>query len=471
MTSDRDDRRDHQENIAEQPVGEAGIIWVRLTATMLPGNTSQSDNAEYLVWDGTDWVVTGEGPALMDPKYLNFGITGEDFQAIWVPEADRYECVGSQGLLRRGKTQSEITEDDSGNVAVWRYEYDDSETLADTGFSVIAHNTWGAGDLESGVEVWIVYQPDSRRWIAVSATSVSLWRFTLNANMTANQAAADKLQMDGTDTGDDITVKDPDGAFSRALNGAKGICAQVGDSYYVLECQSKAGWIRFSLNADLAGGSALATKTDFGGSQQDVQDPGTTVTVHDGAGLFKRAKASCLGLATYDAVDDEYVVVECQTLAGWIRFELTADMSSGNAACDVKDYGGSQNDVYNPGTTTTVYDDAGNFPNALDEAKGEARYDSVDGQYKIIHCNQMCFRLRALVDEGSGVASTDSTFDVDNIQVGSPKPFNQLPPTYVDANTNLTVNNRYEMDLDDDAEVDLQYNGSSWDCVQGTCPA
>jgi len=162
MTSDRDDRRDHQENIAEQPVGEAGIIWVRLTATMLPGNTSQSDNAEYLVWSGTDWVVTGEALALMDPKYLNFGITGEDFQAIWVPEADRYECVGSQGLRRHGKADAEITVDGSALVSIWT----GADGGSDSTENVTAHLRWMHGNsvVSLGKEVVVQYYTDAQQW-------------------------------------------------------------------------------------------------------------------------------------------------------------------------------------------------------------------------------------------------------------------------------------------------------------------
>ena len=242
-----------------------------------------------------------------------------------------------------------------------------------------------------------------------------------------------------------------------------------------MECQSLAGWVRFTLNADLDGGSAAATRADFGGSQQDVQDPGRTITVHDGAGSFKRAKASCTGLAMYDAVDDEYNVVECQTRAGGIRVEWTEDMASGSAASTVAeiDFGGSQNDAFDPGRTPTVYDADGNFPLALDGAVGQAVYDSIDDKYYIVSCDQQALRLQALVkEEGtpSGGATDDADFQVDTLVVASPKPFSQLPATYADSSSELTVLNRYEFKLDDNAEVDIYYTGGAWVCVQGTCP-
>ena len=54
--------------------------------------------------------------------------------------------------------------------------------------------------------------------------------------------------------------------------------------------------------------------------------------------------------------------------------------------------------------------------------------------------------------------------------VASPVPFSQLPSAYENADTELTVLNRYKFRLDDDAEVDIYYTGGAWVCVQGTCP-
>jgi len=455
--------------------------------------------------------------------------------------------------LRRGrwlaKLDAKLDFESNVTASLWWF---DGTALVDTTTNITVYE-WGlpaGGSLAAAAKVEVGFFPDGR-WYTTNPTGtaedyIALWEFTLNGDMTAGEAAADKITIGGADTGDDVTVKDPAGLFTRALDGATGIMAEVDGEYFAIECQSKAGWIKFSLNGVLSGGSASAAVTDYGGSQQDVQNPGTEVTVHDGAGLFTRAIGSCIGLAFYDAVDDEYVVVECQSKAGWIEFTLTADLGS-SATCtqddyggsqqdvfdptattvfdphglftaavsgckgvalydaiedqynvvecqtkagwirfqlredmgettanladaDVTEYGGSQNDIYDPGSTVDVYDEAGNFPNAIDDARGDAIWDETEGRYRVVHCQQQALRLKAKVDEASGVASSDTTFDVDNLVVASPRPFDQLPATYVDANTNLTVDNLYNFDLDDDADVDIYYDGSSWVCVQGDCP-
>lgn len=66
----------------------------------------------------------------------------------------------------------------------------------------------------------------------------TLYRFTLNEDMgntTANQADADILEMDGTDTLTDGDVLDPLGIFSVLENGDAGICVLSDDIYYVIQ--------------------------------------------------------------------------------------------------------------------------------------------------------------------------------------------------------------------------------------------
>jgi hypothetical protein len=74
--------------------------------------------------------------------------------------------------------------------------------------------------------------------VLLGAMSVKLWRFTLNAAFSGSPstAAADLLNMDGTDTGQDVTVRDELDVFSADLgNGDAGYCCQVGTLYHAIQ--------------------------------------------------------------------------------------------------------------------------------------------------------------------------------------------------------------------------------------------
>jgi hypothetical protein len=63
-----------------------------------------------------------------------------------------------------------------------------------------------------------------------------LFRFTLNASLASGTADADIIQMDGTDTGIDDTVRDPLGIFaSLTAVGDSGLCLRQNGLYYVIQ--------------------------------------------------------------------------------------------------------------------------------------------------------------------------------------------------------------------------------------------
>lgn len=65
-----------------------------------------------------------------------------------------------------------------------------------------------------------------------------LWRFTLNEAFSGSPpaAAADLLYMNGTDTGDDVTIQDYLSIFSSDLTTADaGYCLQQGDVYIAIQ--------------------------------------------------------------------------------------------------------------------------------------------------------------------------------------------------------------------------------------------
>lgn len=71
-----------------------------------------------------------------------------------------------------------------------------------------------------------------------SSSRKNLYRFTLNEDMgatTSNEADADILELDGTDTGDDAAVKDPLNIFESLEDTDPGFCVKVGSEYYVIQ--------------------------------------------------------------------------------------------------------------------------------------------------------------------------------------------------------------------------------------------
>jgi hypothetical protein len=200
----------------------------------------------------------------------------------------------------------------------------------------------------------------------------------------------------GITPGSAVDVYDAHGLFSRALEGAKGIACwnENADRYEVLNCQSKAGAIRFRFTSDMSGGSATASiegsDGDYWGAQQDVQDPDAAIagiTVYDPHGLFKHGKTDGYGKAIYDAIEDKYIIVEAQTKAGWILVTLDEDMgetSEGQAAASVVRYWGTQQDVLTPGSAVDVYDEDDLFANAVAGDKMVAALDAEADKYRLV---------------------------------------------------------------------------------------
>ena len=63
-----------------------------------------------------------------------------------------------------------------------------------------------------------------------------LYRFTLNATLASGTADADILEMDGTDTNIDATVRDPLGIFADLTTvGDAGLCLYQDGKYYVIQ--------------------------------------------------------------------------------------------------------------------------------------------------------------------------------------------------------------------------------------------
>ncbi len=140
---------------------------------------------------------------------------------------------------------------------------------------------------ETQDQFWGKFDRFSNRWEILNR-GPSLWRFTLNEDMgatTANQAAADQLKLDGTDTGTDITVLDPAGLWDTALNGATGLAIkhQGRDKFYIVECLRPKRLVRFTLASALATSDASksATVTNQYGDGQAHTTGAAAITVYN----------------------------------------------------------------------------------------------------------------------------------------------------------------------------------------------
>lgn len=139
--------------------------------------------------------------------------------------------------LQRFELKESIAADGSGDAwfrhwnyvtAVWE-NTTESDTLYDS-----MGKAWS-----NGARVWAKFMPDRGEYEIVGPGGGStLWRFTLNEDMgatTTNEGAADLLEMDGTDTTDDVTVLDPLAIFSTLVDTDAGLCIEQDGMYYVIQ--------------------------------------------------------------------------------------------------------------------------------------------------------------------------------------------------------------------------------------------
>jgi hypothetical protein len=98
---------------------------------------------------------------------------------------------------------------------------------------------------------------------------------------------------------------------------------------------TRSGEIEFTLTADMSSGSAAATVNRYYGSERDVVNPGSSVTVYDGQDLFTYAKSGAKGKASYDKPNDKYWITNCQQLAIMGKGLLTADLATTDADASI----------------------------------------------------------------------------------------------------------------------------------------
>jgi hypothetical protein len=224
----------------------------------------------------------------------------------------------------------------------------------------------------TGSQGWAALMPDSGLYEILSMEGTARW-----IHGTLNGIGSSGMQVDGywgapmrlQDPGTGVNTKDPGSLFIRSLSGAQAVGAydEKTDSWLVVEAQSKAGMIHYlDRTAIGTGPTGITTSTlgDFGGSQQDVQDPSDPQTVINPLGLWQDPPPDGTqdGIALYDAIDNKYWLVAANEMALFVQFSLTSVLTkdafgvwSGDASVTGAFRGES------PGGTITVTDALGKW--------------------------------------------------------------------------------------------------------------
>lgn len=462
------------------------LIRFELTETLELGDEA---DAEIVTWDGAAYAKNGVEIVVKDftanPGSWQ-GVSGYQGWCLLPKDNDdgKYEIVWMEMVARYIEfTLDENMQEDEDNEGIgWhaiatvnRYWH-----IKNPGNKVVVSDVQElftrARKYARGIAIW-----DERRklYIIVECESKAGHLQIELANPIAAKKSDGAFVYDWRGTQQDIqipganvTVRDEDDLFSRALTGARGLAVYDADDdrYHLFQCQSKAGWIRGTLAQSMSSStsSAPANIAEYGGTQQDIQAPPAGTMVFDPSGLFKRALKEAKFKAIYNAKTDQYILVECQTKAGFITFTLTTDWAYNSATAGSIGYYGSQQDVQNPlidgATTVIVYDSQGLFAYARAGAKGLARYDSEEDKYHIVNCEQLCTHLfGSLV---SAMVSSDVSASVDSLSGVGHDPFSQLP-----TDTTITADNPFGFEGDAGAVVLLLRDQAGWKIIQVECPA
>jgi hypothetical protein len=156
--------------------------------------------------------------------------------------------------------------------------------------------------------------------------------------------------------GEQVYVYDTQNLFLSSFTGSSGIAIwdDKEEKYRVVECESAAGWIEFTLQGSLSSGNGYAVVNGWGGSQQDIQQPISPLLVYDDFGLFKSANVGDTGIAFYNRRTDRYYVAECTSRAGWVIATVEGSSGIDLESVTVEDYGGTQQDIRNPGSVDLI---------------------------------------------------------------------------------------------------------------------
>jgi hypothetical protein len=239
-----------------------------------------------------------------------------------------------------------------------------------------------------------LYDPTQGYIVVACNQETTMYAGTLGANLTASTTSVNVQSLAACDAkpfGQATTS-----SYYPAYNTLK-LSGKSGDPCYIKWNQTTARWeitavkgssvggCEFTLTSAFSAGSASATVTTVWGTTPDAV--GASITVVDLGQLYGPCVASggnySKGVAVYDPIGGQYVVVKCQTkcrlIYGYTNAALTA---GGSVSCTVN---GGQDGMMpvTAGLTLTVYCNDGTFGSAL-YANFLASYDPGTDKYYFI---------------------------------------------------------------------------------------
>lgn len=238
---------------------------------------------------------------------------------------------------------------------------EDGDNPAGAAFAVLLPRTAFTDSYVKLNDVLAVEEDENGAWVAVS--DYSAHTFYENGVAIGTQPRSNFI--------DTATI-----AWDIVEDGANG---EVEIKANFIDTDDTQPWIQFTLTTNMSTGSATADVDDF----WNGPNPGASVTVHDRHDLFSRAKIGAQGLAHWDFTNDDWVIVECESLAGWVHGKMLANMAGSplKGSFQVDGYGGTQQDIQNPGTTIDVYALTGLTDDLVIDDYSYCVLDAIDGLY------------------------------------------------------------------------------------------
>lgn len=159
-------------------------------------------------------------------------------------------------------------------------------------------------------------------------SAAELVRFELTADLVlAGTATANLLDIEWSDTGTDITVRDPytsPGCW-QGYSGYRGFATMGANGIYdIVWMERMALIIYFTLtqNTNTSSGTTATVTSYF---QQGDKDPGGTVLVYDVNSIYPRALSGAKGIAVWNDRTRRYEVLVCQQMGTLFWCDINSD--------------------------------------------------------------------------------------------------------------------------------------------------
>lgn len=339
----------------------------------LPGG---SQDCYVQRWNGTDWVPTGTYVRVKDPFFRTFTLPTENF--FVENYGDEWFTLGEYGLRREGK----VTAVSNGLYLIEIYASAPNQDCTGLPTGIIVEACYdGCSPLTVGDRVWVQYYPDFRRWKCIPLCATGLIRFEM----------LEPLPLGGKATAIEI--------------GTSPTFTRIGSSFPIKDPHLNPGSWRF--------------------------DPKNPVSL---------SNRGYMGWCVIPA-NPEYVngvpcreVVYMEQVARSIDFTLATDIQSSSGVLSALStvnlwYMGKDpttTDLADNTGKIMVYDPCLNYPRALKNAKGKARYNEKLHRYEIVECNQQAILLRASLDS---MCPSQSSGTVSSCAAMTFPPYGQKPTT------------------------------------------